>query len=174
MPFLPAVCDGCSAIFSSAIYVRDYQVELAGFKANPCPKCGSSGYVRNGLHKFIYYTLTIIQTKDRSMMELTSLRDILVLARDGDLRAEHLEMIITYDLPVFTELLLLLPERKDEYHLCLNLIIQIVIALIKIGLEAHRDSAGYNPSVSLQIDVKVSEVIEQIFTNNSGTAKRLF
>ncbi|HLQ73581.1 MAG TPA: hypothetical protein VK125_05070 [Bacillota bacterium] len=174
MPFLPAVCDGCYSLFSSDIYVRSYEVEVFGHEAEPCPNCGSKGHVRSGIYKFINYTLSILTNQDRTMIELTSLHDVMQLAEDGKLLQEHLEMIVIYDLPSFSDILLLLPEDEKDYKLCLSLLIQITASLIEISSQRGNGTKSYEPIIKLYQNIKIKEIIEQIFTNNAGTARRLF
>lgn len=174
MPFLPAVCDECYSVFSSDIYVKEYDAIHSGYKAEPCPSCGNEGHVRSGLEQFIQHTLSILTAQERTMIELTNLHDVMQLAADGKLMQEHLEMIIIYDLPAFSDLLLLLPEKPDEFRLCLSLLIQITASLIEISSQSIGADYSHQSIIKLYQNIKIKDIIEQIFTNNCGTARRLF
>jgi len=174
MPFLPAVCDGCYSLFSSEVYAKSYDIDTYGYEAEPCPNCGNRGHVRSGLYQFVQHTLSILTAQERTMIELTSLHDVMQLSVDGKLMQEHFEMIIIYDLPSFSDVLLLLPEEEKGYKLCLSLLIQMTAALIDLSSQKNNGTKSYDSVIKLDQNIKVKEVIEQIFTNNAGTARRLF
>lgn len=174
MPFLPAVCNACHTIFPSGIYVRRSQLHLGGFKASPCPHCKNGGQVPHGLYKFIDYTLSILKSESRNIIELTSLHDTILLAKEDELEQEHLEVIIKHELPDFLDLLLLLPKQRTNYMLCLQLLAQVVFAVIELSIKVDKEQKHKQQPIQLHRGIKAHETIEQIYTNNIGTSKRLF
>lgn len=174
MPFLPAVCDSCHTIFSSGIYVKKTQLHLSGFKASPCPVCKKAGHVRDGLYKFVGYTLSILKSEDTNILKLTTLHDTIILAKSDQLRQDQLEIVIKQELPKFLDLLLLLPKKKEDYMLCLHLIAQIVSAVIEISIQKDQEYEYTERPIKLYQDIKINQTIEQIYTNNTGTDRRLF
>jgi hypothetical protein len=48
--FLPAVCDGCGAMFEQTAYeFSGRQMSLEGIRVGPCPRCGGEGHLPDRL-----------------------------------------------------------------------------------------------------------------------------
>lgn len=174
MPFLPAVCNFCHAIFPSGIYVRETELHLFGYKVSSCPKCKKNGYVRNGLYKYIGYNLLILKSKRTNMRQLTNLYNVIVLVKRDKLQRDQLEVVLNKELPELMELLLLLPRKKSDYILCLHLLAQMLSAVIKISIEEDQDRERKEQWIQVYQDIRINQILEQIYTNNIGTDRRLF
>lgn len=172
MPFVPAVCYVCHTMFSSGLFVKDIRVNLSGIEAEPCPNCSSNGRVLGGMYEFIDYTLKVLKEKNRTIFELNILYDTLSMANELNIPASQLEEDIKRDFPEFQDLLLLLPGTKADYKLCLNLIIQVLLAVIEMSFQSDRDSHESDDFVTIVQNIKVNQAIDQIYTQNTGVKKR--
>lgn len=175
MPFVPAVCNDCHTIFSSGLYVKDTEVRLLGYEPKGCcTNCNSHGQVLSGVYKFIDYTIAIIKEKERPLSQLNKLHEFLTVVYKYDIGYDQVEFDINLELPTFTDLLLLLPETKKDYKLCLHILIQVLSAIIDISIQADKANARAGGVIKIHQDLKSTQIVDKIYTQNTGVKRRLF
>ena|SRR5690625_1402620 len=172
MPFVPAVCYQCHTLFSSGLFVKDIRVNLSGIEAESCPNCARKGRILGGMYEFIDYTLNVLKEKNRTIFELNILYDTLSMANEMNMPPNQLEVQIKNDFPEFQDLLLLLPGTKADFKLCLNLITQILLAVIEMSFQTDEVSYNTDDIVKIVQNIKVNQTIDQIYTQNTGVKKR--
>jgi|GEM_PF-6061840 len=172
MPFMPAVCYACHTIFSSGLFVRDIRVNLTGIEVQSCPNCLAKGRIIGGMYEFIDYTLKILKANCHTFIELKMFQGILETADQESYTPVRLEVKFNNFFPEFRDLLILLPDTLTDYKLCLNLLLQIVTAIIERLSEEDLDKYSVPDCVKTIQKVNVNQTIDQIYTINTGVKKR--
>src|SRR5690625_5212005 len=172
MPFVPAVCYNCHTIFSSGLFVKDIQTNLSGIEASGCPTCQNKGRIIGGLYEFIEYTLTILKEQKRTVVNLQQLYTIIRKTEMQKMNAPRLKDKIARNLPEYTDLLILLPETEEDYHLCLSVLTQVLRAVLTMSLDENSPYGYTNDYIKIAKNIKVNQAIDQIYTLNTGTNKR--
>lgn len=175
MPFVPAVCNDCHTIFSSGLYVRDIDMNVSGYEVRErCTNCNGEGQVLSGIYKFIDYTIAIIKETERPLSQLKKLHQFLTIVYNYNIGYDEVEFDIYLELPTFADILLLLPETKKDYKLCLHILIQVVSAIIEISIQADNMSSRAGGVIKIHQDLKSTQIVDQIYTQNTGVKRRLF
>lgn len=65
---LPAICNKCGCIFESGFALGfGSTMTISNCNSGPCPRCGGSGNIPNGVYKFINNTVQLITSSGASM-----------------------------------------------------------------------------------------------------------
>lgn len=160
MPAVPAFCNTCGAVFASGFnFENAIGVSFAGCGAGPCPRCGGTGHIPDGVFNFIGNTIEILSAPGRTIAELTRLAEIL---KDAKAKAETREEVasrIKKEVPTLSKLGELLPENRGELYGFLA----VVLAAIQLFTQSPS-----GPSTTI---VNVTQVIQQV-TESPKTAAR--
>jgi hypothetical protein len=98
---VPAVCDTCGTIFASSVMVSGGKASFTNCSAGPCPHCGGVGHIPDGIYEFVGNVLRILAAPERTVTELTQLRELL---RRSQKKKESLEAAaarVERELPMF-------------------------------------------------------------------------
>ena len=126
MASVPAICDSCGTAFPSGIVAEDsYNISFSGVRAGPCPKCGSSGHVPDGLYNFIGSAIAVISASKRTKTELTRLELLVEKARSEE-NPEPLVTDIQNEFPEFASVLSVLPHNRTELYGFLGLLLALL------------------------------------------------
>ncbi|MGD6871096.1 SEC-C metal-binding domain-containing protein [Sutcliffiella horikoshii] len=173
MPYIPAVCDFCGTMFASGIYVENSQVSFSGNKAGPCPNCGKSGHIPDGVFNFIGNAIQILNAPDRTIFELERFSDILGGVIEERTTPEQFEEKVKKEAPALSPILSLLPktreEKREDFKFTLAILIQVIIAIITLSSQAadsNSDEEKTNPVIQ---EIEVNQVINQVYVNNNNT-----
>jgi|SRR5690625_3896277 len=172
MPFVPAVCYTCHTIFSSELFVRDIRMNLPGLEVKPCPTCSNKGRIIGGMYEFIDYTLTILKNDGYSIFELNLLYNTFMNAQESNIPPKQLKREIKNKFPESIDLLLLLPETTEDYQLSVNIICQILLAVMELSIDYRLQNEQSADLVKIMQHIKVVQTIDQIYTQNSGVKRR--
>ncbi|KUP08074.1 hypothetical protein Q73_07570 [Bacillus coahuilensis m2-6] len=170
MPYIPAVCDNCSTIFSSGIFVENSSLELSGNKSGPCPNCGGMGQVPDGVFNFIGNTIEIISAPERSIYELRRFASLLARAYQEDLAEEQVEEQIAREVPSMSSILSLLPRNRTELRSDFYSWLQITVAIIAIlsNLQSNGQEEVEINNIEINQKVEVNQVINQIYETDTN------
>lgn len=150
MPELPAFCDKCGTAFRSGFaFDNATNITLSGNKSGPCPKCGGTGHVPDGVFNFIGSTIEILSAPERTVNELTRLMQIIREAKEKQQTPETVATQIKTELPALSRLADLLPRNRGELYAFLAVIISAVQLL------------SDSPKPSQNITINVSQVVER-------------
>ena len=92
MPSLPAICDTCLTVWdphafnfgnANNVYIEDVAV-------SPCPNCGGTGHIPDGIYSTTTDTIAVLATTAKSAQSLGALMRILKRARDQRVTTEEL------------------------------------------------------------------------------------
>lgn len=140
MPIIPpAVCDRCGTMFSSGIVIDEAKnVTLAGNRAGPCPSCGATGHVPDGVFNFINNTIELLSGPQRTIAELQRLAQVLRAQQRRGASAEEIQSTIRHEAPELASLADTLPGNRSELYAFLALFLTI-IGLVSTCWERSED-----------------------------------
>jgi SEC-C motif len=117
MPGLPAVCDTCLTVWDP--HIADLQnvgqISIQDVEVRPCPSCGGTGHVPDGIYSATTDTINVVATSAKSAQSLERLRRILEQARSQQASAAELAKTLeeTDDLKPIAAVIRRLPKRLD-------------------------------------------------------------
>jgi hypothetical protein len=139
MPDLPAVCDTCGKFFPSGIRVENSKsIGFSNVTVGPCPRCGGTGHVPDGVYNFIGDTIELLQGPQRTVSELQRFANILRTARDRGATAEEVVETVRRETPEFSFLLNFLTSREARKELATWL--TLILAIISLVLQAKQSA----------------------------------
>jgi hypothetical protein len=115
------------AVFRSSIVAESVtKLTLVGIGAGPCPVCGGSGHIPDGVFTFVGNTIRILSAPQRTIDELSRLAEILRKAREKKEAPEAVAQKIRDELPNLADLADLLPRTRTELYAFLALIVAVI------------------------------------------------
>jgi SEC-C motif len=126
----PAFCDSCGTIFQSAFEINAQHTTFINCGSGPCPKCGGSGHIPDGIYNFIGNTIELLSGPSRTVSELQRLAEILNQARNRKKSIEEVSERIEKELPWFSSLKDLLPKSRTEFYPFIGIVIAVVGLII--------------------------------------------
>lgn len=127
---LPAICDQCGAVFSSGFAIENStRVSMVGCRAGPCPSCGGSGTIPDGLYDAFGDTLRILADGPRSARSLEHLADVLRNAQRQGMDREATAVAIETEVPEFAALA---SDIRQRHGWTLNQWLMFLLALIAV------------------------------------------
>ena len=127
---LPAICDQCGAVFSSGFAIENStRVSMVGCGAGPCPSCGGSGTIPDGLYDAFGDTLRILADGPRSARSLEHLADVLRNAQRQGMDREATAVAIETEVPEFAALA---SDIRQRHGWTLNQWLMFLLALIAV------------------------------------------
>lgn len=158
---IPAFCDTCGIIFRSGIVVKNStNVTFSGIPAGPCPACGGTGHVPDGVFNFVGNTIEILSAPQRTVEQLSRLARILREAQEKRQNPDQIAETIRNEVPELTRLADLLPKTRTELYSFLALIVTVITLLMQVG---QGDSKATN--------VTVTQTINQVFIETDRATK---
>jgi len=153
MPNLPAFCDTCGTVFASGFqFENSRHITLSGCTSGPCPRCGGSGHIPDGVYNFLDNTIEILSAPSRSIEELSRLLKIVRKAIDEKADLAKLTKQIRDENPAFQSITDVLPTNKLELYGFLP----ILIALIQMLINSFSKPAPPN--------VTINNVFNQVYS----------
>ncbi len=127
---VPAVCDNCGNIFPSGISaINSTNVSFSNCRAGPCPVCGGTGHIPDGVYNFIGNTIELLSGPQRSISELKKLASILERARNNNIDSQSIGKEIDEEVPELSSLKDCLPKTRSELYLFIGLILSIIFQI---------------------------------------------
>lgn len=160
MPVLPAFCNTCGTIFKSGFFIENSKyVSLSGVTAGPCPACGGTGHIPDGVFSFIGTTVEILRAPERTMIELKALSKVLEKAHKEKISYDQLETEIATETPELLSLLDYLPKNGPELVSYLGLLISILSFLFTV--------ATHEPSNKVDTQQVINHIYQQQIIQNN-------
>lgn len=156
MPNLPAFCDNCGTMFPSGFAGSNTSIRTSNVKSGPCPNCGGMGSVPDGLHTIIGNTIKILNSSNRSLMELRQIVESLENLRGQDKPFDSITEELKKELPELSNLADIFPKTRAELYPFIAVIVAIIGLLI----------AGYGKKEETKIEIH--NVINNINANNQS------
>jgi len=117
MPGLPAVCDKCLTVWDPHVVNLSHatDVHIQDVTVGPCPNCGGTGHIPDGIYSATTDTIRVMVTTAKSAESLRLLAQILRRARDQSATREELAKSLdqapTEDFKPFADLVRGLPKK---------------------------------------------------------------
>ena len=146
---VPAFCDRCGAVFPSSFEVEGLHTTFVNCGAGPCPECGSSGHIPDGVYNFIGSTIELLSGPASTMSELQKLATILSEAREHKTSPEEVSKRIKEEVPGLSGLKDLLPKTRSEFYSF------VTIGLTVVGLFLGQLKHDQPPNVTVNQVVNV-------------------
>jgi hypothetical protein len=160
---VPAICNSCGAIFPSGFEVENANdIRFSGCSSGPCPNCGSTGHIPDGVYNFIGNTIEFLSGPRRSATELQRLSAILKQARKDKASADEIATKIEKEVPELSSIKALLPKTRADLYAFL------VIILTIIGMILNEVKQDKSPNIQIN---QVVNVIYQQQKDSSGKLK---
>lgn len=156
---VPAFCDSCGAIFPSGFEVEASETTFVNCGSGPCPECGSSGHIPDGVYSFIGNTIQLLSGPASTVSELQKLAAILSEARERKTSPEEVGKRIEEEAPGLSGLKDLLPKTRSEFYSF------VTIGLTVVGLILGQ--LKHDQPVNITVNQVVNVVCqEQTFPND--------
>ncbi len=127
---VPAICDNCDSIFPSLFnFYNSNNISFTGCQAGPCPDCGGTGHIPDGIYNFIGDTIELLSGPQRSIDELKKLASILERARNNNTDPQSIGKEIDEKVPELSSLKDCLPKTRSELYLFIGLILSIIFQI---------------------------------------------
>ena len=157
---VPAVCDNCGTIFPSGFDLNNsINVTFIGCTAGPCPICGSTGHIPDGIYNFIENTIELLSGPSRTVAELQRLASILNIAKENQFSYQDISREIEKELPELSSLKDILPKTRTELYAFIAIIISIISLLVG------------QVSSSRQQKIEITNVINNIYQHLPPTTE---
>lgn len=82
MPEMPAFCDNCGAVFGSGfVFENCIDVTLSGNRVGPCPSCGGTGHVPDGVYDITANAINLLHGTIKTVQQLQQLSALLFVSQ---------------------------------------------------------------------------------------------
>lgn len=141
MPVMPAFCNSCGTVFGSGMVFENCRnVTLSGCQAGPCPNCGGTGHVPDGVFDFTENAIKVLAGTRRTIDELQRLAQILANAQKSNSTKEQVEQAIKDEVPELSSLISFLPKTRIELYAFITIILTAIGMLISTGIALQKNS----------------------------------
>ena len=124
---VPAVCDNCSNIFPTGFDISNStNVSFSGCSAGPCPVCGGTGHIPDGVYNFIGNTIEFLSGPERSLIELRKLASILERAKNNNFDSKSIGREVDKEIPELSSIKDLLPTNRAELYGFITILLTII------------------------------------------------
>lgn len=132
MSRVPAICQDCKTVFKSGFNVGGKNNVFEGCTAGPCPKCGATAVILDGVYSAVGDALQAL-VGQQSIELLKQLRDTLKEAKQKDLEPTEVRDRIRETSPELKSIADCLPKSRLELYSFLLFLIGLLTLLIKSG-----------------------------------------
>lgn len=161
MPMIPAFCDTCGTAFPSGFFMENCtNIHLSSNRSGPCPKCGGSGHVPDGVFNIIGDAIHIVSAPSRTKQELRRFAEVLEVARATNKSVSAVKEELESTLPDLSGIMKYAPESKAEWLAFIG----VMLALIQVYLAAFPPSSGQQQPGTPNITV--NQIIEQTLVSD--------
>ena len=131
MPRLPAICRTCGTVFPSGYRLNNVrEATFAGSTSGPCPNCGGTGEVPDGIYEVVGETINVAATSVRSADQFRRIEAVLAEAFETEATPESVVAAVERESPEMGAALrkLIVPRNPTEFWAV------VAALLIAIGL----------------------------------------
>jgi hypothetical protein len=160
MPDVPAICRTCGAVFGSGIFAENSRdITFTGCTAGPCPRCGDTGEIPDGVYDFVGDAVRVVAASDYSRERLERIAAIVVQARQAGAPATEVVAALEREAPELSDLAkrLLVPKTPADLIAWLTLLLMV----LQIFLASSRTSPVSTDDIERLTEQAVERAIEQ-------------
>ena len=157
MPYVPAICSSCGTLFSSGIFVENVlRLRLGNNTAGPCPVCGDTGKVIEGIFDFIGDSIRILSASRHSVETLRALRVSVQDAGHEQRPPEEVAAAVTEAVPELGPLVqrLLVPRTPGQFYTLLGVLVSVITLVLTL-------KQGPESTTNINIERQVIRVVEE-------------
>jgi len=132
MARVPAICPDCKTVVPSKINIRSKNDVIEGCTAGPCPKCGATVVILDGVYSAVDDALQVL-VGSQSIDLLRQLRDILQEAKKENLEPAKVRDKIREASPELKSIADCVPKTRSDLYAFLSLLILLLTSLIQSG-----------------------------------------
>lgn len=161
---VPAVCDNCGNIFPSGFSaINSTNISFSNCRAGPCPVCGGTGHIPDGVYNFIGNTIEFLSGPERSLIELRKLASILERAKNNNFDSKSIGREVDEEIPELSSIKDLLPTNRSELYGFITILLTI-ISLIMSQTQSSNSS-------KIEINTVINNVYYQTSEAQSSIPK---
>jgi hypothetical protein len=160
VPDVPAICRACGGVFPSGIFVENSRdITFTGCTAGPCPRCGGTGEIPDGVYDFVGEAMRVIAAPRYSRERLVRIAAILAQARQSGAPAAQIVAALEDEAPELSDLArrLLVPRTPAE----LAGFLVVLLMVVQIYLMAKPPSQPTEAELNRMAEQAVERAIEQ-------------
>jgi hypothetical protein len=133
MALVPAFCESCGTTFASAgIFAGNArESSLKDMRIGPCPTCGGSGRVPDGVYDFIGDTIRVLSAPDYSRERLERLTEIIKEGRARGAVPEEVASHLQEEAPELAPVIDVFIQQKADPLKWIYLLLTIIGALLQ-------------------------------------------
>lgn len=134
---------------------------LEGNFAGPCPRCGGTGRIPDGLFDFIGNTIRVLAGPEQTVDALQRLQVIVEDARQQGIDPRQFADAVEKQVPELGSLVrqLLIPRTAGDFYTFLSFLVAAILLVLSLKQQS--------PSVTnINIEERVTEVIENCWQDN--------
>jgi hypothetical protein len=158
---MPAVCLTCGTIFPSGLVVQNYVVQLEGNVAGPCPQCGGTGHIPDGLFEFVGSTIRVLAAPEQSVDALRRLQVIIEDARRKRTSPQQVAEAVEKQSPALGALIQqrVIPRNPTEFYAFLTFLIMAITLVLSLKQQPQEIT-------NIDVERQVVQVIEDCASPN--------
>jgi hypothetical protein len=145
---VPAVCDNCSTIFPSSFELKSINTSFYGCTSGPCPICGSTGHILDGVYSFVENTILLLNNSNKTKNELQKLIDILKEAKNKGQSINEIANKISSEAPELSSIKEILPKSRSEFYAFISILITIIGLFINLTSNKHDKKIEVNQIIN--------------------------
>jgi hypothetical protein len=129
MPAVPAICRTCGTVFESGIVAENsHNISFVGSTAGPCPNCGGTGEIPDGVYDFVGDTVRVVASSGYSHAQLQKIATLLIQARAAGMPAADVATALEDEAPELAVIAkrLLVPKTPADLVAWLTLLLLVV------------------------------------------------
>jgi hypothetical protein len=160
MPAVPAICRTCGTVFPSGIVADNSRdIMFTGCTAGPCPKCGGTGEVPDGVYDFVGEAMRVVAAPSCSRERLERIAAILAQARQAGAPAAQVVDALKLEAPELSDLArrILVPRTRAE----LAGFLVVLLMVVQIYLMAKPPSQPSEAELNRLAEQAVERAIER-------------
>lgn len=160
MPHVPAICRTCGAVFPSGIVADNSRdIMFTGCTAGPCPRCGGTGEIPDGVYDFVGEAMRVVAAPSYSRERLERIAAILAQARQAGAPAADVVAALEDEAPELSDLArrLLVPRTPAE----LAGFLVVLLMVVQIYLMTKPPSQPTEAELNQLAEQAVERAIEQ-------------
>jgi hypothetical protein len=166
MPAVPAICRTCGTVFPSGIVAENSRdISFTGSTAGPCPNCGGTGEIPDGLYDFVGDTVRVVARSGYSRGQLERVAALLVQARQARTPAADVVAALEDEAPELSEIAkrLLVPKTPAD------LVAWLALLLLVVQMLTAKPSSDLSEK---DVERLTQQAVERAITPPAATRRR--
>lgn len=165
MPFVPAFCNDCNAIFRSGFNVGGGTATFIGSSAGPCPVCGGMGSIPDGVYTAAGNVLRLLSGPQITVERLQKLAAVIREVHKKNAEPQQVTDLIKKEAPELRSVVDAIPKTRSELY---NFILVILTAIsVLIAANALTSKGLDEDEIEKLVEDTVEEAIRESQTQSS-------